>query len=138
MNNDILMALAGGLLIGFSAIIMLSCIGRITGISGIFANAITGESGSQWRWLFLAGLMTGAFVWHQVSGIPAPAPSEAGWALTATAGYLVGFGTQLGGGCTSGHGVCGIGRLSKRSITATCIFMASGIVTVFVIRHLPG
>jgi uncharacterized membrane protein YedE/YeeE len=138
MSNAILMALAGGFLIGISAIIMLWCLGRITGISGIFAGAITGESGSRWRWLFLAGLVSGAFCWHQVSGIPAPAPSEAGWPLTIAAGFLVGFGTRLGGGCTSGHGVCGVGRLSKRSITATCLFMASGFATVFVSRHLLG
>jgi uncharacterized membrane protein YedE/YeeE len=136
MSSDILMALMGGLLIGFVAVLMLLFLGRITGISGIFGAAITGASHSEWRWLFLAGLLIGPLLWHGLSGTDAPAPSEAGWLLTVGAGFLVGFGTRLGGGCTSGHGVCGIGRLSKRSIAATGVFMAAGIVTVFITRHL--
>ena len=129
--------LLGGLLIGLSALAMLALLGRITGISGIFAGAITTDPGS-WRRMFLIGLVAGPLIYHWLASAPAPLPSEAGWPLTIVAGLLVGFGTRYAGGCTSGHGVCGIGRLSPRSIAATCMFMGAGIVTVFVTRHVLG
>jgi uncharacterized membrane protein YedE/YeeE len=129
------MPLAGGILIGASSLAMLALLGRITGISGIFAGAIQGEAG-MWRWAFLAGLIAAPLLYHALSQQSAPVPSEAGWLLTIVAGLLVGFGTRQAGGCTSGHGVCGIGRLSPRSIAATLTFIASGMVTVFVTRHL--
>jgi hypothetical protein len=129
------MPLAGGILIGVSSLTMLALLGRITGISGIFAGAIQGETG-MWRWAFLAGLIAAPLLYHGIGHQSAPLPSEAGWLLTMIAGLLVGFGTRHAGGCTSGHGVCGIGRLSPRSIAATMTFIASGMVTVFVTRHL--
>ena len=130
--------LLGGLLIGLSSLGMLALLGRIAGISGIFCGAITLQPEGLYRWSFLLGLLLGPLVYHAISNTDAPAPSESGAALTIIAGLLVGFGTRYGGGCTSGHGVCGIGRLSPRSIAATCTFMAAGIVTVFVVRHLLG
>ena len=132
---NLLMPLAGGLLIGFSALAMLALLGRITGISGIFAGVLNAEAGL-WRWAFLAGLIIAPLLYHALSGQSAPMPSSAGWPLTIVAGLLVGFGTRYAGGCTSGHGVCGIGRLSPRSIAATATFIAAGMLTVFVTRHL--
>jgi uncharacterized membrane protein YedE/YeeE len=136
--NSMLVPLMGGILIGVSALMMLALLGRITGISGIFAGVITAESGSSWRVAFLAGLICGPWLFHQLSNSAAPLPSEAGWPLTVIAGLLVGFGARYAGGCTSGHGVCGIGRLSQRSMAATATFIGTGIVTVYIMRHLLG
>ena len=127
--------LAGGVLIGLSALAMLALLGRITGISGIFAGVLNAEAG-QWRWAFLAGLILAPPLFHAASGQPVPASGSAGWPLIILAGLLVGFGTRYAGGCTSGHGVCGIGRLSPRSMAATATFIAAGMLTVFVTRHL--
>jgi uncharacterized protein len=132
-------ALIGGALIGLSATLLLLFNGRVAGISGIlnaFINPREAESG--WRGLFLLGLIlgAGAYVWAQ----PGAAPEAAGlplWAL-GVAGLLVGFGTRLGSGCTSGHGVCGLARFSLRSLVATLIFMATGVASVFVVRHVLG
>jgi uncharacterized membrane protein YedE/YeeE len=135
--NSMLIPLAGGVMIGVSSLLMLALLGRITGISGIFAGVINAESGI-WRWAFLAGLIGGPLLFQWQSGSAAPLPSESGWPLTIVAGLLVGFGTRYGGGCTSGHGVCGIGRLSQRSLAATAMFIGTGMVTVFVMRHLLG
>jgi uncharacterized membrane protein YedE/YeeE len=135
--NNLWMPLTGGILIGASALMMLALLGRITGISGIFAGAITAEQGA-WRWAFLAGMIAAPLLYHGLSNQPTPLPSAAGWPLTIVAGLLVGFGTRYAGGCTSGHGVCGIGRLSPRSIAATATFIAAGMVTVFVMKHLLG
>jgi uncharacterized membrane protein YedE/YeeE len=132
---SLLMPLAGGVLIGCSALAMLALLGRITGISGIFAGVLAAESGL-WRWAFLAGLILAPPLFHAASGQPAPAPGSASWPLIIVAGLLVGFGTRRAGGCTSGHGVCGIGRLSSRSMAATATFIAAGMLTVFVTRHL--
>ena len=136
MSADLIAALAGGVLIGISATGMLFLLGRITGISGIFAGCFKLNQDGAWRYLFLLGLVLGPWFYHLVSGVPMPLPSGAGWPLTIVAGLLVGFGTRLGGGCTSGHGVCGIARLSKRSMTGTAVFMAAGFLTVFITRHL--
>lgn len=135
--SPVLMPLLGGILIGSSALIMLALLGRITGISGIFAGVITAERGA-WRWAFLAGMIGAPLLYHALATDSAPLPSDAGWPLTIAAGVLVGFGTRYAGGCTSGHGVCGIGRLSPRSIAATATFIAAGMATVFVTRHLLG
>ncbi|MBM4220724.1 MAG: YeeE/YedE family protein [Gammaproteobacteria bacterium] len=129
--------LAGGVLIGLSALAMLALLGRITGISGILAGVLNVETGL-WRWAFLAGLIIAPPLFHAVSGQPVPAPADAGWPLIILAGLLVGFGTRHAGGCTSGHGVCGIGRLSPRSMAATATFIAAGMLTVSVMRHLVG
>jgi uncharacterized membrane protein YedE/YeeE len=127
--------LLGGVLIGLSALAMLALLGRITGISGIFAGVLNAEAGP-WRWSFLAGLIIAPLVFHAFSSQPVPAVSSAGWPLIIVAGLLVGFGTRHAGGCTSGHGVCGIGRLSPRSIAATTTFIAAGMCTVYLTRHL--
>ena len=135
--NSLLAPLLGGLLIGISSLAMLALLGRITGISGIFAGVINAESGL-WRWAFLTGLISGPLLFHLLTNTSAPAVSEAGWPTIVIAGLLVGFGTRYAGGCTSGHGVCGIGRLSQRSMAATISFIGAGIGTVFITRHLMG
>jgi uncharacterized membrane protein YedE/YeeE len=136
MNPSPVFAIGGGVLIGISATVMLVVLGRIAGISGIFAGCLRPQAGNAWRYLFLLGLMAGPVIWHLLSGRPVPLPSEAGWPLTVVAGLLVGFGTRMGSGCTSGHGVCGIARLSGRSVTGTAVFIAAGMLTVFVTRHV--
>ena len=125
--------LAGGLLIGLSSILLLLTLGRIAGISGIVWGALSDPDRS-WRWQFVSGLVAGAFAIHALTGRPIPAPSDAPLFVAVIAGILVGIGTRVGSGCTSGHGVCGIGRRSVRSIVATCTFMATGVVTVALLR----
>lgn len=134
--QSFLMPLIGGLLIGLSSLLMLALLGRITGISGIFGSAITGDSETLFRWAFLLGLIAAPVFYHSISGIPTPLPATNGGLATVFAGLLVGFGTRYAGGCTSGHGVCGIGRLSPRSIAATGAFMGAGMLTVFLTRHV--
>lgn len=130
--------LIGGLLIGASATAMLLFLGRITGISGIVWGAVSGQAENSWRWLFIVGLVLGPLLYHTLSATPYPAASPLQWWHAVIGGLLVGFGVKLGAGCTSGHGVCGIGRLSPRSLIATMTFMATGIVTVYITRHLLG
>ena len=126
----------GGLLIGSVSVAMLYFLGRITGVSGIFWGAISRQIDSIWRWFFIAGLLIGPAVVHFGFGMPMPPASQSGWVAAIAGGLLVGFGTALGSGCTSGHGVCGIGRLSPRSIVSTLCFIFFGIATVTVMRHL--
>ncbi len=129
-------ALLGGLLIGTSATIMLAFNGRITGISGLLNTAITFAPGEGWRWLFLIGLLLGgAFYEYVIASQPTPTSEFAPWTMIA-GGFLVGFGTRMGKGCTSGHGVCGLGRLSGRSLVAVLTFLTTGMVTVLIVRHL--
>lgn len=131
--------LIGGLLIGLTAVALLSLLGRIAGIAGIVWGAISAQPDNAWRWLFIVGLVAGPLVYQLLAGVPSPAPSPAPWWQAVAAGLLVGFGVRMGSGCTSGHGVCGIGRLSPRSLVATITFMLTGIATVFLVRHaLPG
>ena len=133
-------AIGGGLLIGGAAALLLLLTGRIAGVSGMAATAVRiADSGPPWRLAaaFVLGLPLGAavasvFIRQPNIEVTASAP------ILIVAGLLVGFGTRLGNGCTSGHGVCGIGRLSLRSIVATLTFMATAIATVFVVRHLIG
>lgn len=128
-----LQGLAGGLMIGASAAGLFWLLGRIAGISGILGGLMqAGAAGDRaWRVLFLAGLLVAGML-----AAPAPTlPAGTGTPLLVVAGLLVGFGTRLGSGCTSGHGVCGLGRLSLRSLAATLTFMAAGFVTVFLLRH---
>ena len=130
-------ALIGGALIGASASMMLALNGRITGISGILGGLVRPQRGEVgWRATFLAGLLVGGVLLALAYPRALPAASTPPIALTVVAGLLVGFGTQLGGGCTSGHGVCGISRLSKRSILATMTFMATGALAAFVVQHV--
>ena len=133
-----LMPLTGGLLIGLSAVLLLMLLGRIAGISGIVWNAVSAEPDNLWRWMFLLGLVLGPVLYHKLSGVAVPAPSAAPWWLAVVAGFIVGVGVKLGSGCTSGHGVCGLGRLSLRSLVATLTFMFTGIVTVYLLRHVIG
>ena len=128
--------LAGGALIGLGAAFLLWSVGRIAGISGIASGALEGARGDRaWRIAFLAGMMiAGAVALHY---LPAPPREQTGpTALLIAAGLLVGFGTRLGNGCTSGHGVCGLARLSKRSLTAVAVFVVSAIAATFVMSHV--
>ena len=130
-------ALAGGALIGLAAVILLLANGRIAGVSGIAAGLLTRRRGEfGWRAAFIAGLWLGAGVYVVARGGLFPVELAASTPLMIGAGLLVGFGTRMAGGCTSGHGVCGIARLSGRSLVATGVFMASGFATVFVTRHI--
>ena len=135
--NAYLLPLTGGILLGLSAIWLLLTLGRVAGISGIAWGSIAGPDRG-WRWLFLVGLLLGGLLTHTVIGQPVPYESTAPTWLIAISGLLVGMGTRMGGGCTSGHGVCGLGRRSPRSVTATLTFMTLGIVTVFVMQNLIG
>lgn len=126
----------GGLLVGVSVWLMLIGLGRVTGVSGIAATAIAEPRVSLWRFAFLLGLVAGGAVFASLFQIVGVSVASTPWLVAA--GLLVGFGTVLGGGCTSGHGVCGLGRRSKRSLAATLSFMVAGMVTVAVIRALQG
>jgi len=128
--------LIGGLLIGATAVALLLLLGRIAGIAGIVWGAVSAQPDNAWRWLFIVGLIVGPPLYHVLAGAPNPAPSPLPWWQAVLGGALVGFGVRLGSGCTSGHGVCGIGRLSPRSLVATLTFMLTGMITVYVIRHL--
>ncbi|MBI3800980.1 MAG: YeeE/YedE family protein [Deltaproteobacteria bacterium] len=132
-------SLIGGMLIGLSASLLLLFDGKIAGISGIVAGMLSPQKNDTgWRVVFVGGLLTGGFLLKLFApqtfaiGIPRSA------AALILAGLLVGFGTRLGNGCTSGHGVCGLSRGSKRSLIATAAFMATGVATVYVINHLLG
>ena len=133
-----LAALAGGALIGASASALLVLNGRIAGISGIFGSLFVPKPGeATWRPLFVAGLLAGGLLlaWLAPNAIEA---SRRPLAITLVAGLLVGFGTRLGGGCTSGHGVCGLSRFSLRSLAATLTFMAFGILTASLLHRALG
>jgi hypothetical protein len=130
--------LLGGALIGASAVLLMLLIGRIAGVSGIVWGAFTAANNDKlWRWMFVVGIVAGAFLFHAVSGNPYPSIND-NIPLAALAGLLVGVGVKLGSGCTSGHGVCGMSRLSTRSVTATVVFMVVGIITVTLFRMLQG
>lgn len=131
-------ALVGGLLIGAAAVALLYFLGRVAGISGIVWSAVSGQADNSWRWLFLLGLLLGPLLFHLGTSTPHPVASPLPWWQALTGGLLVGIGTRLGSGCTSGHGVCGIGRLSSRSLVATLTFMLTGIITVYLLRHALG
>ncbi|MGQ0621923.1 MAG: YeeE/YedE family protein [Panacagrimonas sp.] len=133
-------AAIGGGMIGLAAALMIIFNGRIAGVSGVLGGLVLDRKTSEtpWRALFLGGLMLGALLVMLVRPDLAGAALKTGWIGILAAGLIVGFGTRMGSGCTSGHGVCGIGRLSQRSIVATCTFTAAGFVTVFVLRHLLG
>jgi uncharacterized membrane protein YedE/YeeE len=132
-----LTGLLGGALIGLAAVLLLIANGRIAGVSGIVGGLLArvpGDAG--WRAAFVLGLWLGALVYWAVRGELFEVELETALPLTVAAGLLVGFGTRMGSGCTSGHGICGIARFSKRSTVATLVFMAAGIATVFVMRHV--
>ncbi|MFV8570992.1 YeeE/YedE family protein [Marinobacter sp. SBS5] len=131
-------ALAGGILIGLAAASFLLLNGRIAGISGILGGLLTPvRNDIIWRTAFLGGLIGAPIVWLLFAELP-EIEINAGFPAIIIAGLLVGVGTRYGSGCTSGHGVCGLSRLSPRSLVATLSFMATGFITVYVIRHLIG
>jgi len=131
-------ALAGGVLIGLAAAMFVLLNGRIAGISGIIGGLITPTHGDVWwRAAFVVGLIGAPLFYSLISTLPQQ-QIEAGYGALVAAGLLVGIGTRYGSGCTSGHGVCGLSRLSPRSLVATVAFMGSGFTTVFVMRHLLG
>ncbi|MEO7391212.1 MAG: YeeE/YedE family protein [Ramlibacter sp.] len=129
-------SLAGGVLIGLACAMFILLNGRVLGISGILGGLVrprTGDTG--WRLAFIAGLVAAPMLWR----LFAPAAEfriDTSWAMLVVAGLVVGWGTRYGSGCTSGHGVCGVSRMSPRSLVATLTFMAAGFATVFVMRHL--
>jgi hypothetical protein len=129
-------ALAGGVAIGVAAAMLLLLNGRVAGISGIVGGLLPPSRGDMdWRFAFIAGLLLAPVAVRIVAGLPAPT-IEAGYPVLLLAGVLVGAGTRYGSGCTSGHGVCGLSRLSPRSLAATVAFMLAGFATVFVMRHV--
>ncbi|EHV5550271.1 YeeE/YedE family protein [Vibrio vulnificus] len=129
-------SLAGGILLGISALTMLLVNGKVAGISGILTGLLTPKSRDfAWRLMFVIGMVSGGVLAVTFGAASALVALPTSGVLIATAGLLVGIGTRLGNGCTSGHGICGIGRLSKRSIVATAIFMAVAAMTVFVRLH---
>ena len=140
MTASIFAPLAGGVLIGLAAAVLLFFHGRIAGISGILGGALrTRQRGDLgWRLAFLVGLLLVGAVTALLTPAQLATTLDRSVGAMALAGLLVGFGTALGSGCTSGHGVCGISRLSKRSLVATATFMAVGALTVFVVNHLLG
>lgn len=129
-------AIGGGLLIGLAAAMFVLCNGRIAGVSGIVGGLlrpVRGDAG--WRLAFLTGLIAAPVLYRMVAVLPA-VTVDAGEGTLVLAGLLVGVGTRYGAGCTSGHGVCGISRMSPRSLIATATFMAAGFVTVYAVRHV--
>lgn len=130
-------SLIGGMLIGLSAVLMLWLSGRIAGISSIFHGMVPPKKNDfLWRVLFLIGLISGGLLYHLIPQLQFETRTNYPIYLLISAGFLVGMGTKLSGGCTSGHGVCGIARLSLRSIVATIIFFTFGLITVFLIKHV--
>ena len=132
-------AAIGGVLIGLSAVLLMLLTGRIAGISGIFSGLLNlRDEDKGWRIAFIAGLILAPIIAGAIGyGMTSPT-LPANWVIIVAAGLLVGFGTRLGGGCTSGHGICGVGRLSMRSVTATIVFMVTAVITVAITHHVVG
>ena len=136
---EALPSFVGGLLIGTAATLVLWLNGKIAGISGIVARLFTRVAGdTAWRALFLLGMVAGGGAVFRLSARAAEFESRTSGVVLVVAGLCVGLGTRVGGGCTSGHGVCGMARLSRRSIVATLTFMATAFATVYVVNHLVG
>jgi uncharacterized membrane protein YedE/YeeE len=137
-QSSVARALAGGALIGGAASLLWALSGRVAGVSGILSGLFSRDRGEAgWRALFVAGLLLGGllFAWLEPEALAVTGPSTA---LTLAGGLLVGVGTRLAGGCTSGHGVCGNSRFSPRSLVATATFLATGVLTVSFVRHVVG
>ena len=139
-NFTPLSALAGGILIGLSAVLLLTVNGRIAGISGILYGLVAPKKPDDldWRILFLAGLIAAGFLYRLLNGMDTSITLEASIPIVGVGGILTGIGTAVGSGCTSGHGICGIARGSSRSLAATISFMLVGVITVFILRHVIG
>ncbi len=137
-NFTPLTAAYGGLLIGVAVALLLFFNGRVSGVSGILGGLLNFKSGDVlWRIAFLAGLALAASLWQMFADLPV-IEINTNWYVIFVAGLLVGIGTSYASGCTSGHGVCGLSRFSPRSLIATLVFMATGIATVFFVRHVMG
>jgi uncharacterized membrane protein YedE/YeeE len=138
-THDIILASAGGALIGLAAVLLMWFNGRVAGISGILQQSFaTGALSSPWRPAFIIGLVLGGLIWQGTTGIALMERTDFPVWLTILAGLLVGFGTSLGSGCTSGHGICGISRLSPRSMVATGVFVLTGMLVASTLaRALP-
>jgi uncharacterized protein len=131
-------ALAGGLLVGLAAALFVLFNGRVAGISGIVGGLLRPKRGDvAWRAAFIGGLIAAPLLYRLFTALP-EIQVDADWPLLIVAGLIVGVGTRYGSGCTSGHGVCGLSRLSPRSMVATVTFMSAGFLTVFMVRHLLG
>ena len=138
-NFTPLTATIGGLLIGLSAVLLMGLNGRTAGVSGIMSGMLFGAANDRlWRILFVVGLILGPLVYTAVSGIQPNFEITSNWAFIVIGGLLVGFGTRLGSGCTSGHGVCGLARFSPRSLFSVVVFIATGIATVAISRGVFG
>lgn len=131
-------ALIGGVLIGLAATLLMWLNGRIAGINGIFSGLLPPGSDFAWRAAFLVGLICGGFAFTLANGGLPPVQIEASMPMLIVAGLLVGYGSRLGSGCTSGHGVCGIGRMSPRGAVSTVIYVSVAAITVFVTNHVIG
>lgn len=133
-------SLFGGSLIGVSAVLLMLNLGRIMGATGILAGAIFPQSLQDWGWrvAVLAGMLSGPWLYRLLSGATPVVDVPISSSMVALGGLIVGIGVTLGGGCTSGHGVCGLARVSRRSIVAVLLFMLSAAITVFLTRHMMG
>jgi len=132
-------SLLGGVILGVASVLFVLLHGRILGISGIISGVLHPKAGDvSWRLALILGLLTAPVLAVFILGIRPIVEIESNWIAICVAGLLVGFGTQYGSGCTSGHGICGLSRLSPRSLVATCAFMTAGFLTVYVARHLFG
>lgn len=131
-----LASLLGGALIGLSAVLLMAWNGQVAGISGILDGATVPEAGGAWRYWFLGGLLLGPLAFALLRGGLPPITLTHSFVTLAVGGFLVGAGTRLSAGCTSGHGICGLSLLSVRSLVAVLVFMAVAVVTVFVTRHV--
>ena len=137
--HDLLMAFLGGAMIGLAAVLLMATNGSIMGISGIASRLMPPLSTDwQWRLVFLGGVLAAPLIMTLITGVQPVIEITNNVTLLVISGLLVGFGTVIGNGCTSGHGVCGLSRLSTRSIIATSLFMSFAFVTVFIARHIPG
>ncbi|OUS17581.1 hypothetical protein A9Q88_03185 [Gammaproteobacteria bacterium 50_400_T64] len=137
--HPFVLALIGGGLVGLAAVMMMGLKGRIAGVSGILSGAFTDSSGERlWRILFVLGIAIGGAIPELISDSFVPPAPDTSTLLVIIGGLTVGLGTGLGSGCTSGHGICGISRLSPRSMVATCTFMAAGFICVFLLKHVFG
>lgn len=131
-------ALAGGALLGLASALFILLNGRILGISGILGGLLRPKAGDiGWRLAFVLGMLVAPAIYLLLAG-PMQPRIDASWGMVILAGLLVGVGTRYGSGCTSGHGICGLSRMSPRSLVATATFMAAGFVTVFLLRHVLG
>ena len=136
---DPIQALAGGMLIGLASVLLKYALGRITGISGIALGVITSPASDKiWRIAFLGGLVAAPFVYSLIMGFPVPLVISDNIPALLIGGILVGLGAVVGGGCTSGHGICGIGRLSLRSVVSVTVFMATAMIVFNLSRHVFG